>query len=87
MKIKTPPKGATYRLGKVVHASYKFKSAATTIACPTATLTANSVDTRFLKDPQEGGGRPAGVGLLPRGLVSDDAGCGSWQGGLVDGRR
>jgi hypothetical protein len=27
-----PPEGAAYRVGKVVHASYKCKSAATTIA-------------------------------------------------------
>ena len=46
MKIKTPPEGAAYRLGKVVHASYKCKSAATTIAsCVGAVPKASAIDT------------------------------------------
>jgi X-Pro dipeptidyl-peptidase len=38
VKIKTPPEGAVYRLGKVVHASYKCTSAATTIASCVGTV-------------------------------------------------
>ena len=38
VKIKTPAEGAVYRLGKVVHASYKCKSAATTIASCVGTV-------------------------------------------------
>ena len=38
VKIKTPAEGAVYRLGKVVHASYKCKSASTTIASCVGTV-------------------------------------------------
>ena len=38
VKIKTPAEGAVYRLGKVVHASYKCKDASTTIALCAGTV-------------------------------------------------
>ena len=38
VKIKTPAEGAVYRLGKVVHASYKCKDASTTIASCVGTV-------------------------------------------------